>query len=159
LQHQDIGGLGIAQGSLIVIITSTDEKKKVVELGNNTLCQQFLNAVAAWSIGQNNTGQNPISPPMQFILGKGSGIPQVSDTALFNPQFGTQRLVAARTTNANTSIFTTNYNIGQLNDTYTEAGLLDANNNLMAHIVFQSPIAVTNTESATFIWQITWNAG
>lgn len=150
---------GHCKGRLTAIITKADGGKKVVVLGNNTLCQQHLNAVAAWSVGQNNTGQNPISPPTQFILGKGTGTPAVSDKTLYNPQTGTQRTISARTVVASTATFTTNYNTGQLNDTYTEAGLLDANGNLMNHLVFQSPVTVSNTESATFIWSNTWNAG
>lgn len=146
-------------GRLMAIITNADGKKRTVDLGGNTLCQQYLNAVAAWSVGKNNTGQNPISPPTQLILGKGTGTVNVSDGSLFNPQAGTKIGIAARTAVANTSTFTANYNTGQLSDTYTEAGMLDANNNLMAHIVFQSPVTVTNTEAATFIWVVTWNAG
>jgi len=158
MQQQQADG-ATAKGGLTVVIKSADGAQRIVELGENTLCQAYLNAVAAWSTGANNTGYNPTSPPMQFILGTGTGTPEVSDTVLFAPQSGTQMGLAARTANANTCIFTVNYNTGQLSGTFTEAGLLDANSNLMTHLVFQTPLSVTNTEAATFIWSVTWNAG
>jgi len=146
-------------GHLSVILTSGDGSQRTVDLGDNTPCQAFLNALAAWSVGINNTGQNPVSPPTQFILGTGTGTPKVGDTSLFTPQAGTQTVINARTSSTNTSTLTINYNKGQLNSIFTEAGLLDNSSNLMAHLVFQSSITIQDTEAATFIWTETFNAG
>lgn len=151
------GGLG--HGKLSVILTDQNGEKRTINLGGNTLCQQFLNDVAAWSVGQNNTGQNAISPPTQFILGTGTGTVNVGDKALFTPATATQVSINTRSSSANIATFTTSYATGALNGTYTEAGMLDASGNLMAHIVFQTAVSVANTESASFIWTNTWNAG
>lgn len=145
-------------GHLSLVLTS-DVGQRMIDLGDNTACQAFLNALAAWSTGANNTGQNPTSPPVNFILGTGTGSPSVSDTALFVPQTGTQTTISARTASGATATFTVNYSVGQIAGTYTEGGLLDNGNNLMAHLVFQSAVSILNTEAATFIWTQTFNAG
>lgn len=149
--------LGIT-GKLTVLLTDEDGNTRIVGAGN-TPCQALLNAIAGWIVGTNNTGQNPLSPPTQLILGTGSGTPSVTDKSLFAAQTGTQSVINARTATANTATLTMNYAKGQLNGTYTEAGLLDASGNLMAHLIFQSPLEIANTEAATFIWTITVNAG
>ena len=146
-------------GRLSLILTSEDGAQRAIELGSNTLCQPFLNALAAWSTGANNTGQNPTSPPVSFILGTGTGTPSVSDTALFIPQTGTQTTISTRTTSASTATYSINYTKGQLTGTFTEGGLLDSSNNLMSHLVFQSSVDILNTEAETFIYTITFNAG
>lgn len=146
-------------GRLCVLLTAEDGETRQIDLGGNTLCQAYLNALAAWSVATNNTGQNPVSPPSLFLLGTGSGTPAVSDTSLFSPDSNSRVSMSARTSAGATATFTTNYAKGQLNGTYTEAGMLDVNGNLMAHIVFASSLPVTTSQAATFIWENTYNAG
>ena len=141
------------------MLTTEKGPQREIDLGGNTLCQVFLNDLALWATGANNTGQNPTSPPTGFILGTGTGKPSVSDTALFAPQAGTQTVINARTATGATSTFTVNYAQGQLVGTFTEGGLLDSSNNLLSHLVFQSSVNILNTEAATFIYTITFNAG
>ena len=146
-------------GRLSLVLTSEDGAQHAIELGSNTLCQPFLNALSAWSTGANNTGQNPTSPPVSFILGTGTGTPSVSDAALFAPQTGTQTTISTRTASGSTTTYSINYTKGQLTGTFTEGGLQDNSNNLMSHLVFQSSVNILNTEAATFIYTITFNAG
>ena len=147
------------KAKVAVIITNQDGSQERRELGDNTACQAYLNAIASWTAGVNNTGQNPVSPPTQFELGTGTGTPAVSDASLFTPATGTLSVISARSAVANTTTLTTNYAVGQLSGTYTEAGLLGAGGALLNHVVFQTPVSVDNTQAATFIWSDTINAG
>lgn len=105
----------------------------------NVVTNQALAALAQWAIGVTNVGPGAVPFPTQMQLGTGTGTPSATDTGLFAPAAGT--LVAI----TNFTVYQTFYAqfLAYWGSTtpagnYTEAGLLDPNGVLWAHVLLQT---------------------
>lgn len=113
--------------------------------------------VAGWLAGTANTTSAP--PPTQIGAGTGAGTPSPSDTALWAPIAGTQRVCD--------DIMVTQGYYAQYNITYgangtdplgpyTEVGLFDANGNLWAHAAINEYLSTGQT--LTIQWMVLMQA-
>lgn len=98
----------------------------------NTDTNYMRKTVAAWLTGTLTTTSAP--PPTQIGAGNGIGTPAATDTTLWSPIAGTQRVCDnTMTTQGYYAQYNITYQTADPNGAYTEVGLFDANNNLWAH--------------------------
>ena len=118
----------------IVHITKRDASGVILEeTSHNTETNYALSAIAQWLAGIPNWGA--IIPPSQIGAGNGSGTVSASDTSLWSPIAGTQRLCdSIEYTLGYYAQFSVTYGTSDPNGTYSELGLFDANGNMWAHV-------------------------
>lgn len=121
----------------------------------NKLTNYMANVLAQWLTGVNNTGYNPVLPPLYVEAGTGSGTPAPTDTNLFTPVSATYGRTSIQDTPSNgVAEFVSQY-YGDANNSgdYTEVGLFDANGNMFAHTMYSFSIA--SGQTTTITWDIT----
>lgn len=98
-------------------------------------------AFASWMTGTSNVSGQPgaIVPPTKIQVGTGTGIPQPSDTALWNATAGTLKTCDMTYLSGIYNVqFAVTYQIADPTGTFTEAGWLDVNNNVWMHGVINA---------------------
>jgi hypothetical protein len=135
----------------------TKEIKFVSPVYENTITNTFLGRIAQWIGGANNTGQNAVIGVSKFQLGTGTGTTNASDTSLFAPVSSSLIAIATVVVNGNQANFIINYPAGRVSGTYTEAGLLDANNVLLTHLLLSPSLSFASNLATTLQYTITVN--
>lgn len=107
--------------------------------------------IAGWLAGTKTTSSAP--PPTQIGAGNGIGTPSPSDTALWSPIAGTQRLCdAISTAQGYYAQYNITYQTTDPNGAYTEVGLFDANGNMWAHAAINE--IKSSGQTLTIQWMI-----
>ncbi|MDI3341836.1 MAG: hypothetical protein QJR03_15020 [Sphaerobacter sp.] len=138
----------------IVTVTVRDSAGRLVWRAEyrNTVTNYARQAIAAWLAGTANAGQTTAPPPSMTALGTGTGTPAPTDTALWAEAAGTRKTCAfVQTYQTYYAEWSTQYLTTDPAGTFTEAGLLDANGNLWAHVSMS--VSKTSSQTLTLDWK------
>jgi hypothetical protein len=143
--------MGIVITSKITAFLYESDTKKIISVQEykNTLTNTFMNRIAQWLGGANNTGANAVLGASKFQMGTGSGTPAASDTSLFTPVASSLINIAGANVSGNSVSYIINYPANTTSGTFTEAGLLDANNVLLTHLMLNPNISIAGNLAVT----------
>lgn len=141
------------KGAVTLTVRENGRVVSVQEI-DNLQTNHSMATIAAWLTGTPNTGAGYL-PPSQIGMGTGtsSGGVRVTDTALWTAASGTL-LACDQISVYNTyyAMYQKTYQVGQLNGTYAEIGLFDANGLMWGHV--QANLTITSTQTLTVQWKV-----
>lgn len=127
---------------------------------SSVMTNYALTVFPKWMTGTPSSGAGAVIPPTQIILGTGSGVPTVNDSALFSPVSATLKTCEYLQTNlySHLAYFGHTFNSSDPAGTFTEMGLQDTNGNLWAHSLLNPTATRSGTNFMTALSTLSFQA-